>query len=55
MLLFFVCVLGIVKWSVVFINMKFDNLEMEIGNVIVEVVFEVVDGKFNDYFFLVVW
>lgn len=55
MLEFLICVLGIVKCFVVFVNKCLDNLELELVDVIVQVVLEVVEGKLNDYFLFLVW
>ena len=47
--------LGIVKMSAAKANMKLDNLEKDIGDVIVQAAGEVAEGKLNDHFPLVVW
>jgi len=47
--------LGIIKRSAALANMSFDNLEKEIGDVIVEAASEVAEGKLDDHFPLVVW
>lgn len=47
--------LGIVKQSAAKANMALDNLDAKIGNAIVEAAQEVIDGKFDDNFPLVVW
>ena len=47
--------LGIVKQSAAKANMALDNLDAKTGNAIVEAAQEVIDGKFDDNFPLVVW
>jgi len=47
--------LGIVKKAAALTNMSLKNLEPEIGNAIVAAAEEVIDGKHNDNFPLVVW
>ncbi|MGV0820383.1 class II fumarate hydratase [Martelella sp. AMO21009] len=47
--------LGIVKQAAARANMALDRLPAEIGNAIVEAAQEVIDGKLNDHFPLVVW
>lgn len=47
--------LGIVKRAAAETNMAFGKLEPEIGNAIVNAAQEVIDGKLNDHFPLVVW
>lgn len=47
--------LGIIKRSAALANMSFDNLETEIGDVIVKAASEVAEGKLDDHFPLVVW
>ncbi|MGV0879910.1 class II fumarate hydratase [Martelella sp. FLE1502] len=47
--------LGIVKQAAARANMSLDRLPAEIGNAIVEAAQEVIDGKLNDHFPLVVW
>lgn len=50
-----ICVFGIIKQVVVQVNMVIGNLDVMLGNVMVQVVSEVVVGKFDDNFLLVVW
>ncbi|TCT40877.1 class II fumarate hydratase [Martelella mediterranea] len=47
--------LGIVKQAAARANMALGRLPQDIGNAIVEAVQEVIDGKLNDHFPLVVW
>ncbi|MGV0909906.1 class II fumarate hydratase [Martelella sp. FOR1707] len=47
--------LGIVKQAAARANMALDRLPAEMGNAIVEAAQEVIDGKLNDHFPLVVW
>lgn len=47
--------LGIVKQAAARANMALDRLPAEIGNAIVEAAQEVIDGKLDDHFPLVVW
>ncbi len=47
--------LGVIKKAAAQANMALDNLEPEIGNAIVEAAGEVIDGKLDDNFPLVVW
>ncbi len=47
--------LGIVKRAAAEANMVLDRLEPKIGNTIVAAAQEVIDGKLNDHFPLVVW
>ncbi len=47
--------LGIVKRACAEANMSLGNLDERIGNAIVEAAQEVIDGKLNDHFPLVVW
>lgn len=47
--------LGVVKRSAALANMALGNLEEDIGNAIVQAADEVIDGKLNDHFPLVVW
>ncbi|AJY47100.1 class II fumarate hydratase [Martelella endophytica] len=47
--------LGIVKQAAAKANMALDRLPAELGNAIVEAAQEVIDGKLNDHFPLVVW
>ncbi|TNB46858.1 class II fumarate hydratase [Martelella lutilitoris] len=47
--------LGIVKQAAARANMALDRLSPEIGNAIVDAAQEVIDGKLNDHFPLVVW
>ena len=47
--------LGIIKQAAARANMALDRLPPEIGNAIVEAAQEVIDGKLNDHFPLVVW
>lgn len=47
--------LGIVKKAAAQANMDLGKMDPEIGKVIVEVAGEVIDGKLNDHFPLVVW
>ncbi len=47
--------LGIVKRAVAETNMALGRLDPEIGKVIVQAAQEVIDGKLNDHFPLVVW
>lgn len=47
--------LGVVKKSAAQANMSLDNLDEKIGNAIVQAADEVIDGKLNDHFPLVVW
>ncbi|PCI88015.1 MAG: fumarate hydratase, class II [Hyphomicrobiales bacterium] len=47
--------LGIIKKSAAISNMAFDNLEADIGAAIIKAAEEVIDGKLNDHFPLVVW
>ncbi|MAU22956.1 MAG: fumarate hydratase, class II [Martelella sp.] len=47
--------LGIVKQAAARANMALDRLPAEIGNAIVEAAQEVIDGKHDDHFPLVVW
>jgi fumarate hydratase, class II len=47
--------LGIVKQAAARANMKLGKMDNTIGNVIVAVSQEVIDGKLNDHFPLVVW
>lgn len=47
--------LGIVKRCAAITNMKLGNLDKKIGGTIVEAAKDVIDGKFDDHFPLVVW
>ncbi|MCJ8324566.1 MAG: class II fumarate hydratase [Rhizobiales bacterium] len=47
--------LGIIKKSAAITNLALDNLEADIAAAIVEAAEEVIDGKLNDHFPLVVW
>ncbi len=47
--------LGIVKKSAALTNMEMGTLDERVGNAISEAAQEVIDGKFNDHFPLVVW
>ncbi|AZO08538.1 MULTISPECIES: class II fumarate hydratase [unclassified Mesorhizobium] len=47
--------LGIVKRAAAEVNMELKRLDPEIGNAIVEAAQEVIDGKLDDHFPLVVW
>ena len=47
--------LGIVKQAAAKANMALDRLPAEIGNAIIEAAQEVIDGKLDDHFPLVVW
>ncbi len=47
--------LGIVKRAAAEANMELEKLEPKIGKVIVKAAQEVIDGKLNDHFPLVVW
>ena len=47
--------LGIVKKAAAQSNMELGKLDPELGKVIIEVAGEVIDGKLNDHFPLVVW
>ncbi|MBU1287399.1 MAG: class II fumarate hydratase, partial [Alphaproteobacteria bacterium] len=47
--------LGIVKKAAVQANMDLGKMDPELGKVIVQVADEVIDGKLNDHFPLVVW
>lgn len=47
--------LGIIKKSAAISNMALDNLEADVGAAIIEAAEEVIDGKLNDHFPLVVW
>jgi fumarate hydratase, class II len=47
--------LGVVKQAAVRANMKLGKMDQAIGDVIVSVSQEVIDGKLNDHFPLVVW
>lgn len=47
--------LGVVKQAAAEANMDLDNLETDIGEAIVSAASEVVSGKLNDHFPLVVW
>lgn len=47
--------LGVVKRSAALANMSLDNLDEKIGNAIVQAADEVIAGKLNDHFPLVVW
>ncbi len=47
--------LGVVKKAAAMTNMGLKNLDPKIGNAIVEAAQEVIDGKFDDNFPLVVW
>lgn len=50
-----ICVLGLIKEVFVKVNMKFGKLLLEIGDVIVIVVWEVFFGKLDVYFLFLVW
>ena len=47
--------LGIVKKAAALTNRDLDNLEPDLANAIAEAASEVIDGKLNDHFPLVVW
>ncbi|TJV53890.1 MAG: class II fumarate hydratase, partial [Mesorhizobium sp.] len=47
--------LGIVKQAAAETNMELKRLDPAIGNAIIEASQEVIDGKLNDHFPLVVW
>ncbi|WP_087001526.1 class II fumarate hydratase [Rhizobium sullae] len=47
--------LGIVKQAAARVNMELDQLDRAIGKAIVDAAQEVIDGKLNDHFPLVVW
>jgi len=47
--------LGIVKSAAAKVNMDFGLLDKKIGNIIIEASQEVIEGKLNDHFPLVVW
>jgi fumarate hydratase class II len=47
--------LGIVKYCAALSNIALDNLDPKIGNAIIDAAREVIDGKFDDNFPLVVW
>jgi fumarate hydratase, class II len=47
--------LGIVKQAAALTNMKLGKMDETIGKIIVQVAQEVIDGKLNDHFPLVVW
>jgi fumarate hydratase, class II len=47
--------LGVVKRSAALANMALGNMDNEIGNAIVQAADEVIEGKLNDHFPLVVW
>ncbi|KAJ3219542.1 fumarase fum1 [Dinochytrium kinnereticum] len=46
---------GCIKKAVAIVNMRLDGLKPEIGNAIVKAADEVIEGKLNDHFPLVVW
>ncbi|MFN8958790.1 MAG: class II fumarate hydratase [Hyphomonadaceae bacterium] len=47
--------LGIVKQAAALANMKLGKMDKELGEVIIKAAQEVIDGKLNDHFPLVVW
>ncbi|MDG2187367.1 MAG: class II fumarate hydratase [Hyphomicrobiales bacterium] len=47
--------LGIIKAAAAQVNMNYGNLDKDIGNSIIQAAQEVIDGKLNDHFPLVVW
>jgi fumarate hydratase class II len=47
--------LGVIKRSAALANMELDNLDEATGNAIAEAAMEVIDGKLDDHFPLVVW
>ncbi|KAJ3097365.1 fumarase fum1 [Phlyctochytrium bullatum] len=46
---------GIIKKAAALVNMRLDGLKPEVGNAIVAAADEVIQGKLNDHFPLVVW
>lgn len=50
-----ICVFGVVKKVCVMVNKELGNMDVEIVDVIIVVVGEVIEGKFDDNFLLVVW
>ncbi|MFN9008874.1 MAG: lyase family protein, partial [Hyphomonadaceae bacterium] len=47
--------LGIVKQAAALANMKLGKMDKDLGEVIIKAAQEVIDGKLNDHFPLVVW
>ena len=47
--------LGIVKKAAAITNMKLGKMPKDLGEIIVKAAEEVIDGKLNDHFPLVVW
>lgn len=50
-----VCVLGVIKKVCVQVNKVLGKLDVKIVDVVIQVVGEVFEGKFDDNFLLVVW